>query len=286
MAYPSWLSNNDFKLLAIELGIDVIDLTRLNFDVKVEYNDEDEINGYIFRLIPDNPQEVIDQLNDLEGNIINLPATLFPEENTDWYEYQYDPVQEGDEYLQIFNNELSNLQKLNHIKLDSNQLSVILKRQIYIGIISSMETYLSDTFIATTTSDTFYLKNFVNAFPEFGKRKFELKDIFDLHGDIENLTKNIMLDVIYHDLVKVREMYRSTFLIDFPNIKDAIKCVQTRHDLVHRNGRTKDGQNIVLNDDVIESTIETINKFINSLALNLTTKQSPPWVPKAGDLPF
>lgn len=91
-----------------------------------------------------------------------------------------------------------------------------------------------------------YLKKFISSYPEFAKQKFELREIFEVHKGIEKKAKNIMLDVIYHDLVKVREMYKATFSIEFPGIKEPIRCVQIRHDLVHRNGKNKTGENIVL----------------------------------------
>jgi hypothetical protein len=231
------LSEKNTKILADELGLHIVDLDRLKFEVLYEFDNEDEHIGYIFRLLGDNPQEILD-LIPLVNNEIRLSSTLFPEEYADWYDYQFDSIDEGSDHLQIFNDEMTSLLKLNKIQLESRQMQLILKRQIYIGVVSSMETYLSDKFISTVSSNEDYLKRFVETHPEFLKRKFEMKDVFQAYDNIRDTAKVVMLDVIYHDMVKVRKMYLDTFLVDFPTIKEVLKCVVTRHDLVHRNGKT------------------------------------------------
>ena len=67
-------------------------------------------------------------------------------------------------------------------------------------------------------------------------------------------------------------MYSTTFKIDFPDISELSKCVITRHNLVHRNGRTKEG--IPVNIDKFQVS-ELINKaihFANDIAQKLQFK--------------
>ncbi len=78
-----------------------------------------------------------------------------------------------------------------------------------------------------------------------------------------------MLDIIYHDLPKVREMYRATFKIDFPELKSIIKSVQIRHDLVHRNGKTKNGEAVTIDKSIATELIKSIDSFVAEIASNL-----------------
>lgn len=97
-----------------------------------------------------------------------------------------------------------------------------------------------------------------------------------------------MLDIIYHQLPKVHVMYRSTFGIEFPEIKQVLACVTARHDLLHRNGRTKSGDFIYLNTAEVAGVLSIIDDFVEDLAIKLGMKKKPPensWgIPGAEDM--
>lgn len=148
-------------------------------------------------------------------------------------------------------------------------LKAVLNRQMFIGIIGTMETFLADVFINLTFDNEKYFRNFIETHPEFRKRKFELKEIFEQSDKLKETAKKVMLDTIYHNLPTVREMYRNTFEIDFPEIKEAYEYVLNRHDLVHRNGKTKEGQIVVTDEKAIDNLIETVNKLVFGVAEKL-----------------
>jgi hypothetical protein len=132
-----------------------------------------------------------------------------------------------------------------------------------------METFLSDTMINLTLSDNKLMRDFIESYPDFSRQKIEMKNIFTEYDNIHQTIKNVLLDIIYHDLRKVREMYRSTFDITFPDITDPIKCVLIRHDIVHRNGKSKNGVLLNIDKDKVFTTIRTINIFVSEIAKSL-----------------
>jgi len=259
------LTKSGKELLSKELGLSLGELEMLNFDIRL-VQDNEGYSVYKFILLGDNPIEVTERILDLDGDSVELPDYIFEIDDEDWYDYEYVSGKDPEENLDVFLEELENLEKLNKLNIKDRKMTIILKRQIFIGIIGSMETYLSDTFIGLVSSNITYLERFVSSHPEFAKRKFELKEVFAVFLDIEKTARNIMLEVIYHDLAKVREMYRKTFEIEFPSIRDAYKCVMVRHDLVHRNGKTKNRQPIALTEKSISHTLQMIRCFIEDLA--------------------
>ncbi|MFC1223015.1 hypothetical protein ACFE6N_04350 [Pedobacter sp. BG31] len=259
------LTKSGKELLSKELGLSLGELEMLNFDIRL-VQDNEGYSVYKFILLGDNPIEVTERILDLDGDSVELPDYIFEIDDEDWYDYEYVSGKDPEENLDVFLEELENLEKLNKLNIKDRKMTIILKRQIFIGIIGSMETYLSDTFIGLVSSNITYLERFVSSHPEFAKRKFELKEVFAVFLDIEKTARNIMLEVIYHDLAKVREMYRKTFEIEFPSIRDAYKCVMVRHDLVHRNGKTKNRQPIALTEKSISQTLQMIRCFIEDLA--------------------
>lgn len=68
--------------------------------------------------------------------------------------------------------------------------------------------------------------------------------------------------MIYHKLPEVREMYRATFEIDFPPIRKMVGDVRDRHDLVHRNGKRKDGSLLVVERSILLALAEDTTAFV------------------------
>lgn len=186
-----------------------------------------------------------------------------------YHKETFDAISDNKYLFLTFRNSIENLKKLNKTILSSQELNTILKLQIYTGVIGAMETFLSDAMINLTLSDKNLIRNFVEAYPDFTKQKFDLKDIFNEYDKIQFTVKNVLLDTIYHDLRKVREMYRSTFKIEFPDLSEPIKCVLLRHDIVHRNGKSKDGTLLNINTSEVDKTIQIIESFVSSIARSL-----------------
>lgn len=83
-----------------------------------------------------------------------------------------------------------------------------------------------------------------------------------------------MLDTIYHNLPIVRSMFVNTFNIAFPPISEVYKAVLTRHDLVHRNGFTKDGEPIIIQEENIRVLIKDVKYFVHKLSTELNLYKS------------
>jgi len=268
------LTKTGKELLSEELGLNLGELEMLSFDIRL-IKDSDGYSVYKFILLGDNAVEITERILDLDGDSVEIPDYIFETDDEDWYDYEYVSGKDPEENLEVFLEELENLAKLNKMNIKDRKMTIMLKRQIFIGVIGSMETYLSDTFIGLVSSNVTYLERFVSSYPEFSKRKFELREVFTIFKSIEKTARNIMLEVIYHDLAKVREMYRTTFEMDFPSIKEAYKCVMVRHDLVHRNGKTKSRQPVALTEKSISQTLQTIRHFVGELAETISKLNDP-----------
>jgi hypothetical protein len=83
-------------------------------------------------------------------------------------------------------------------------------------------------------------------------------------GKIEKeVTAYLQENVIYHNIWKVRPMYESVLGIGFPeDLVDLQKAIMTRHDIVHRNCKTKDGDHIEFSIEDIEQNTELVSEFV------------------------
>lgn len=258
--------------LADLLDISYEELKELDYQIETDESKDGAIYNYRVEFDTKNsPKHIIQKIKNLEdGHRVYLkPWDL--ELDYD-YEEQYEAITENKDYLQKFRNEISNLSALNALVVSENALKKILSRQLYISVIGTMETFLSDTFINLTDDQDQFFRNFVETHPDFKKRKFELREIFEEYDKLRETAKIVMLDTIYHNLPSVSIMYKDTFKIDFPPIKEVYECVLKRHDLVHRNGKTKDGTQVEPDENSVYELIEIVSKFVEEIVAKLNIK--------------
>ena len=114
-----------------------------------------------------------------------------------------------------FNKEISNLRKLNELKLNDDELEKILKRQIYSGVVTCLEDYLSTTLINKVLKDDSLFRRFVETYKGFKDKKFSLNQIFMQQEELRKKVKRTLLDIIYHNLDKIKGIYENTFEFKF-----------------------------------------------------------------------
>lgn len=258
--------------LADLLGITYDELTELDYEIETDESKDGLVYNYRVEFDTVNsPKNILQKIKNLEDGCRVYLQPWDLEQDYD-YEEQYDAITENKEYLQKFRDELSNLKSLNALAVPDKSLKDILTRQLYISVIGTMETFLSDAFINLTNDKDEFFRNFIETHPEFKKRKFELREIFEEYDKLKETAKVVMLDTIYHNLPSVSQMFKDTFKIDFPSIKEVYECVLKRHDLVHRNGKTKDGTPVKPDENAVNELIENVSKFVEEIANKLDIK--------------
>jgi len=203
-----------------------------------------------------------------DGYIEELPEDYFIDviENPEaYYEDQYEAISSNTFFFDTFKHEMENLKELNKIAIQNLSTDKTLRRQIFTGVIASLETYLSDAFINTTLSSKELIKKFVETFHDFKEKPISLNELFNYYSKIETICKQSMLDIIYHNLPKVKGMYKDTLDVDLGDIGNAYKAVLARHDIVHRNGKTKDGKEINITVELIDMQINDIEVFVKRI---------------------
>ncbi|MFV8345008.1 hypothetical protein [Flavobacterium sp. ZB4P13] len=273
MGYYSGLDFDFIKagknpFIADVLGISYEELLFLECEFFIDTCKNGLIQTYRVVFDKDSLKEILLKIDRLESG---FTAYIQPYELKfeDYYQSEYESISKNNRHLEKFNLEIDNLKELSKLKIEPTNLTNVLHRQICIGVIGTMETFLSEVFINLTMNNPDNFQRFVENHPEFKKRKFELREIFNQQDRIKQTVMEVMLDTIYHNLPSVKNMFISTFKINFPNIGEVYEYVMMRHDLVHRNGKTKDGKNVVTDEDAIENMIRCISEFIIEISKEL-----------------
>lgn len=260
------------RYLAKLLNIPFEDFSMLNWKIETDESNDGLIYAHRIEFDINSPSEI---LSKIERLVDNFRIYLEPWELDASYDYindQFDAITESRINLIVFNKELDNLKELSKLQSEGDGLKRILNRQIFISIIGCVETFLSETFLRLTFEKKDYYQAFVLTHPEFKSRKFELREIFTQQKQLDSIVKKTILDTIFHNLPTIKNMYEDTFSISFPSITKIYKYVLVRHDLVHRNGKTKDGVDVNITDEFIDIVISEVKEFIEKICVELRIK--------------
>ena len=145
-------------------------------------------------------------------------------------------------------------------------LEISLDKLLFANIITCLETYLSDALINTVLDNECYLKKFVENFKDYTETSFKLCDIYKKFENLKQLVKEDLYKLMYHNIFKIRTIYKTTFDIDFPkSISDVAMKISIRHHLVHRNGKDQDGNQIIITKEELNQSYDLIFNFVKEI---------------------
>ena len=165
------------------------------------------------------------------------------QEELEWYLFNESPVS-------VFDKQLRNVNELLSFEAsDDARFSLLV--MLHGHIIASLESYLASTFIQKVTKSEVLIRKLVESDPSFSKMKFTLQDIFEKKENLNLIVAEYLKDLVFHDLKKVKPMFRDVLGCDFGDISWLFNAVHTRHHCVHRAGSDKDGNRVNISVDSI-----------------------------------
>lgn len=222
---------------------------------------EDEFGGVV-------PDDVIEELSEeLEAICWEWAPTERP---GDYDEYLADDIAQITEFYHNFSGAILDIEKMLEAKIH-NSVEDCFFRLLYVNVITAMETYLSDAFMNSVIPDKDLMRRFVETTPEFRAEKIHLSDVYKAAEEIEHKAKSYLIDVVWHNLSRIKPMYKDVLGIEFSKeVGDLIKAILKRHDIVHRNGKTKSGEAIVLTKNDVTELVFKVEHFIQHIDLQIS----------------
>lgn len=206
--------------------------------------------------------------NTCSGSLIisdlNNDWTVKVNEVSDYEDYFNDisDILEIDSTFAVLQRDILNLQKLMEIKIESKELENIFYRQIFSAAITCLEDYLLNTLVKNIFNHRIFLINFVEKYKEFSKQTINLSDIFKKVENIDNVVKSTLTNnIMYHNLEAIKPIYEQTFNIGIPDIGNLMKAITKRHDFVHRNGKDRDGNVVIIGYDDVDNLLQEVLIF-------------------------
>ncbi len=184
----------------------------------------------------------------------------FQQQEEEWYRqdelewYIYTQSQVG-----IFDAQMRSVLELLNVQA-SNETKFSLLVMLHSHAVAAVESYLASTFIHKVTNSDDLIRKLVETDPVFSKMKFTLQEIFEKQKSLKLTVATYLKDLIFHDLKKVKPMFKNVLECDFGDIAWLFEAVRVRHHCVHRAGMDKAGNRI-------DISIDSIKKLVNSSSL-------------------
>ncbi|MDR5907589.1 hypothetical protein [Franzmannia qiaohouensis] len=174
----------------------------------------------------------------------------------------------------IFTKDLSELRSMlttnSAMSANHTYLKMVLAHAVTI-----LEVYLEDIVKSLIISNDSHLANTIKNVKPFCDTSFKLSEISIEKDGIKKFVIGKLSDSLYHDIPKVIKILSGIIgrKIDI-SIKDVCRVTIIRHDIVHRNGKGKDGNHIEITLPFVLDALTSIESFARDLRANIATLQS------------
>lgn len=148
-----------------------------------------------------------------------------------------------------------------------------LRRMLFANAFSALESLLYDQLVDSLNSEPEVLESLGSNYEKFKNEKFSLKALISENKTPLELASEHFENTVFHNLPLVSKIYQSAFGITFPDFGELSRALDSRHDIVHRNGyRPGDRERQRYSRKAVMNLLITMQKFVIDLFYRLTGK--------------
>ena len=183
------------------------------------------------------------------------------EQELGWYElHSYSDIHQN------FNHEIQNLKDLLEAPISAHHEETFYK-MIYAHAVTLMESFLSDSVRSLILSDERYFVNAIKKVDDLKNCKFSITEIAQKSDGAKGFAVTELAKVMFHNIPKVKRILQlilnKKVLVD---ISEVTEITSFRHDIVHRDGKSIEGDILRVDKDVAMDAIAKIGVFVTSIA--------------------
>lgn len=193
------------------------------------------------------------EIEGVEDGLIEV-AEYYPEEDDEYYEQQL---------YEATHTEIE--RTLDAIESLNDGVKQFLYRLLYANVITSMETFLGETLKREVLSNENSLRKFVETYKPFKSISMNLSDLYVKKENMPAFVITTLRELLYHDLRKIKPIYRDALGIDLGDIAELYKAVLVRHDLVHRNGKNHEGEDHTITEEMVRELQTKVKALMESV---------------------
>ena len=132
----------------------------------------------------------------------------------------------------------------------------------YANLVTVMETYLSNIFIDTVSTNTNLMKRLTKS------NKFKNQNVnlyIALTNDMNKYIVGLIKQIIFHNLSNIRPLFKEVLDIEVSIKQEILDLIEKRHHIIHRNGFDKNNNSVSIRVEDIDTTINFLTKYIERI---------------------
>lgn len=189
------------------------------------------------------------------------------QEELEWYIYTQSQIGK-------FDTQIRSVLELLKVQA-SNETQFSLLVMLHGHIVAAVESYLASTFIHKVTNSNDLIRKLVESDPVFSTMKFTLKEVYEKHESLKLTVATYLRDLIFHDLAKVKPMFKDVLGCNFGDISWLFIAVKIRHHCVHRAGLDKDGNRVDLSEESIRNLVARAKALVHTVEASVANIAEP-----------
>lgn len=149
--------------------------------------------------------------------------------------------------------------------------SEMIYKMAYVHAVTLFEAMVGDILKATILTYPALMQKMVSKLGEEKNNKFHITEIADL--GLSGIVLGILNQQMYHNPVTVKKFVNMITGKVLPDTHMAAmhEVTERRHDFVHRNGKTINGENLAINHELIVSSMDVIQGFAHDIFETIDT---------------
>ncbi|MCY9846721.1 hypothetical protein [Pectobacterium jejuense] len=158
---------------------------------------------------------------------------------------------------------------LQEIKEEAKQhkSEVFIKMQISYSI-TIMESCLSEMLKSVALSNEIYVIHAIQNIKKLSDKSVPITDLLVKENTASKYVQDYLSDILYHKILLVVEIYKAVLQpqkYKGISLKDVLSLTKLRHDIVHRNGKSLNGEIHIFNSASLDAAFKTVNEFLTHM---------------------
>jgi len=145
--------------------------------------------------------------------------------------------------------------------------AALINRMTFAQSVSALEAYLGDTLVNAVMKRPEAMRRMVLKDAELSEQKLTLAQVLDNKESVANRVEDYLRGLLYHNLAKIEVIYKIALGAEILPDKELkarlFRAMSVRHDIVHRNGKSKDGEAVRLPSADVARAIADIRAFVD-----------------------
>ena len=169
------------------------------------------------------------------------------------------------DYLAEFKKGINNIRSIVALQVKDDEIRNVLNRIMYANVITVMETYLSECFTRMILDNENNKLKLIETSPDFYKLSLSPREAYDWLKELDAKIIENVQGIVFHNLNKVISMFKSVLGVEFIDMGNIARAIEKRHDIIHRNGKSKDGDILIIDEKDILKLIENVELLIENI---------------------